>query len=117
MRYRKLSPTGDYTFGRGQADFYRDVPEAPAQAVATRLHLRLGEWFLDTTDGTPWSTEVLGKYTLGTRDRMLRMRTLGTTGVTGIAAYSSQFNPDTREFAASITIDTAYGQISMTEPL
>lgn len=117
MRYRKLDAGGDYTFGRGSLDFYRDVPEAPAQAVKTRLHMKTGEWFLDTPAGTPWDSEVLGKYTTPLRDRMVRTRVLGTTGVTAIVAYSSSFDPETRTFAAAVTIDTAYGQAKIVEPL
>src|SRR5260364_424406 len=54
MRYRRLDAAGDYAFGRGLSDFEQDTPEAVAQAVKTRLALRFGEWFLDTSDGTPW---------------------------------------------------------------
>ena len=117
MRYRKLSPTGDYTFGHGQADFYRDVPEAPAQAVKTRLHLQLGEWFLDSSEGTPWKTRVLGKYTGSTRDPVIRTRILGSQGVTGIAEYSSALNRDTRGFSVNCTIDTQYGAAVVSETM
>lgn len=110
MRYRKLDASGDMVFGGGQAAFWRDTPEAPAQAVLTRLELRLGEWFLDLTDGTPWETRVLGKHTADTRDPVIRARILGTTGVTGIAAYDSQLDRETRVMGAQATIDTLYGQ-------
>lgn len=96
-------------FGRGQADFYRDIPEAPAQAVKTRLALRLGEWFLDTSDGTPWNTEILGAHTQNTRDAALRERIEGTTGVSSLDAYSSSYNPDTRSLSVSATVTTSYG--------
>ncbi|ABS68878.1 hypothetical protein Xaut_3650 [Xanthobacter versatilis] len=109
MRYRKLDVNGDMMFGRGQADFYRDVPEAPAQAVKTRLFLRLGEWFLDTSDGTPWNTEILGAHTQNTRDAALRERIEGTTGVSSLDAYSSSYNSDTRSLSVSATITTSYG--------
>lgn len=117
MRYRKLDANGDMMFGRGQADFYRDVPDAPAQAVKTRLGLKTGEWFLDTSEGTPWDTEVLGKYTLGTRNRMVRMRVLDTSGVTSIDSYASSYDPDTRTFSVNMTIDTAYGKVTIAGPL
>lgn len=110
MRYRKLDTDGDMVFGGGQAAFYRDVPEAPAQAAMTRLQLYEGEWFLDTRDGTPWKTKVLGKHTAASRDPVLRARILGTTGVKGITAYASQVNRDTRTFSVQATIDTIYGQ-------
>lgn len=113
MRVRKLDANGDMQFGRGQADFYRDVPEAPAQCVQTRLWLRLGEWFLDTSDGTPWDTEILGKNTANTRDAALRSRIEGTTGVTSLDTYNSTFNPDTRTFSVEASISTSYGTASV----
>lgn len=109
MRYRKLDANGDMRFGHGQTDFYRDVPEAPAQAVQTRLFLRLGEWFLDTTDGTPWDTEILGAHTQNTRDAAIRERIEETAGVASLDAYSSTFDPNTRLFTVQATITTVYG--------
>lgn len=117
MRVRKLDAKGDMQFGRGQADFYRDVPEAPAQCVQTRLWLRLGEWFLDTSDGTAWDTEVLGKNTSGTRDAALRDRIEGTTGVTSLDSFNSTFDPDARRFSVDATVSTAYGPAKLSGPL
>lgn len=109
MRYRKLSATGDYVFGGQQADFYKDVPEAVGQAALTRLRLLRGEWFLDKTAGTPWSTEVLGKYTNSTYDAAIRQRILGTQGVVEIASYSSSVDTEKRHLSVSVTINTIYG--------
>lgn len=109
MRYRKEDVNGDYVFGHQLADFYQDVPEAVAQAVKTRLGLFTGEWYLDTTDGTPWRTEVLGKYTKETYDAVIRDRILGTAGVQEIMAYSSSFDGDSRVLNVSATITTVYG--------
>jgi hypothetical protein len=110
MRYRKEDANGDYVFGNQGADFYRDQPEAVAQAVKTRLGLYTGEWFLDTTDGTPWRTEVLGKYTKDTYDAIIKARILDTQGVDEILAYSSSFDGNTRVLSISATINTIYGQ-------
>lgn len=117
MRYRKLDADGDMVFGGGQAAFWRDQPEAVAQAVKTRLAMRLGEWFLDTSAGTPWNTKVLGKFTAPTRDATIRARILRTTGVTSIDAYASTFDPNTRRFSASATISTVYGKATISEPI
>lgn len=108
MRYRKLDANGDYVIGTG-ADFYQDQPEAVAQAVQTRLGLFAGEWFLDTTDGTPWRTEVLGKYTQDTYDTVVRQRILGTPGVRSITAYASTFDRAARKLTITATLDTIYG--------
>jgi len=117
MRYRKLDASGDMVFGGDQAAFFRDVPEAPAQACMTRLQLYLGEWFLDTSDGTPWKTKVLGKHTEATRDPVIRARILGTQGVSSISTYASQVNRDTRAFAAQANIETSYGPAVVTGTL
>jgi hypothetical protein len=116
MRYRRLDADHDMVFGNQQADYLRDVPDAVAQAVLTRLMLWKGEWFLDLEEGTPYKTRVLGKYTSNTRDPILRARILQTQGVKGIAAYASQFSGDTRSFQAQATIDTVFGQTTVATP-
>lgn len=115
MRYRKHDANGDYTFGGDLAAFYIDVPEAVAQACATRLGLGLGEWFLDTTDGTPWKTRVLGFYTGSTRDLVIKQRVLGTIGVLNIEQYSSDVTH--RAFTVDMTINTVYGVVQLAGPL
>jgi hypothetical protein len=109
MRYRKLDANGDYVFGGSANDFLVNSPEAVAQAVLTRLRLIQGEWFLDTTAGMPWPTQVIGKYTTGTADAAIRACILGTTGVTEITAYSSSIDSTTRKLTVTATITTLYG--------
>lgn len=117
MRYRKLDANGDYSFGNNQHDFYRDVREAPAQAVMTRLHLHDGEWFLDTADGTAWNTRVLGRYTGSLHDPEIRARIVGTEKVTEITAYESRIDPNTRKLVIHATISTAYGLTKIVTPI
>ena len=106
MRYRKLDASGDYTFGGGAGNFYQDSPEAVAQAVLTRLRLLSGEWFLDTTAGTPWMTQVLGSGTSSIYDSVIQARILDTSGVQSIDSYSSTV--DGRRLSITATITTAY---------
>jgi hypothetical protein len=123
MRYRKLAQPpninvfnyqgGDYVMGHGSSDFWINVPDAPAQAALTRMYLFLGDWFLDTSDGTPWNTQVLGHYTRNTRDPAIQSRILGTQGVKAILVYSSNVARDTRAFTVNAEIDTIYGAISI----
>lgn len=114
MRYRKLDPDGDYSFGRGSADFWVDVPDAVAQAVKTRLFLFEGEWFLDSREGMTWNTEVLGVRTANTRDPAIRRRVLGTQGAKSLLDYSSSLDRDARDFSVNLTIDTIYGVATVT---
>lgn len=107
MRYRRLSPEGDYTFGHGQGDFHVDSPEAVAQAVVTRLALLTGEWFLDIGEGTPYLQEVIGNGTQATYDAALKQRILTTEGVTELADYSSEVID--RHLSVRATINTIFG--------
>lgn len=109
MRYRRLDDNGDMTFGSQQADFLRDTPETVAQAVVTRLNLWLDEWFLDSTEGTPYVQAVLGKYTSQTIEPAIRQRILETENVTEITEFDLQFDPDERKVTIQATIDTAFG--------
>lgn len=116
MKYRKLDANGDYSLGTG-ADFAQNTPEAVAQAIGTRLRLWRGEWFLDQTEGTPWKEEVLGKRNGRNPDAVIKARILGTPEVTAIAAYTSQYNGETRALSITATVETTYGTVQLTEVL
>lgn len=109
MRYRKLTASGDYTFGHGQEDFYRDVPEAVGQAARTRLLLWLGEWFLNIDEGTPYMQGILGKYSVDVANTTIQDRVLGTQGLTDITNFVSEIDPDMRNLTVQFDIDTIYG--------
>lgn len=117
MRYRKLDAGNDMVFGHGGADFYRDQPEAVAQATVTRLRLKLGEWFADTSDGTNWDGAILGRHTEGRRDAEIRGRIAATQGVTGLVTYMTNLDPGTRNYTVQATIDTQYGAAKVVTPL
>ena len=117
MRYRKLDADRDMVFGNQQADFWRDVPEAPAQAVGTRLRLWSGEWFLDVSEGVPYQVSALGTGKMQTIEPMFRRAVLETQGVTGIAEWSSSWDPENRVYSVAATIDTLYGAINLNEVL
>lgn len=117
MRYRTLTSSGDMTFGHGQANFLVNTADTVGQLVMTRLRLLTGEWFLDTTEGTPYAPQVLGKGTAALYDHAIKQRILGTQGVTGIAKYASTLDPDTRKLTVSATIDTIYGQTTVNQVL
>lgn len=109
MRYRKLDDDGDYSFGQGQNNFHINTPEGVAQAVMTRLKFWVGEWFADTSDGTGWTTDVLGKYTDHLFELMIRQRILETQGVLSVDSFDSQFDGETRKLSIQSTITTIYG--------
>lgn len=109
MRYRKLTNTGDYSFGNGQLDFYRDVPAAVGQSVKTRILLWLGEWFLNTEDGTPYFQGILGKFSKQNADVVIQDRVTSTDGVVSIANYQSTIDPDNRAMTVQFDLNTIYG--------
>jgi hypothetical protein len=120
MRYRKLDANSDMQFGHGSGDFWHDEPEAVGQSVLTRLLLFSGEWFLDTTAGTPWGGfplndlvvkqgRILAEHTQLSRDAAIRERIITTSGVLTLTNYGSSFNPESRSFSVNATIDTIYG--------
>jgi hypothetical protein len=113
MRYRKLDSNGDMVFGNQQADFYRDKPEAVAQAVWTRLRLWVGEWFIDVTEGTPYQQAALGTNKSKTIEPAIRARILGTEGVTSIESFDMIVDPDNRVTSIYAVINTAYGSAQL----
>ncbi len=109
MRYRKLDENGDMTFGHQQNDFYRDVPDAPAQAVSTRLKLWTGEWFLNSQDGTPYQFQILGMGKVNNVEPVLRQRILQTEGVNEIINFNVDYNANSRNVIVNSSINTIYG--------
>ena len=110
MRLRKIDANGDMVFGHGQADYWFNNAHGVGQLVSSRLRLWLGQWFLNVSDGTPYLTEILGKYTENTRDAVIRERIFNTEGVVDISGYNSQLERQSRDFTVHATIGTAYGQ-------
>ena len=113
MIYRKLDADGDFVFGQSVGNFYKDQPEAVAQAVKTRLGLIEGEWFLDITLGTPYNSQILGAGKVSTYDAAIQQVIRNTPGVVDIASYASSVNPDTRAASIDCTINTVYGQVTL----
>lgn len=111
MKYRKLTPTGDYAFGQGTAFFHIDSPDTVGQAVKTRLGLWSGEWFLDTDEGTPYLSQILGAGTQATYDQAIQERILGTEGVLSIAEYASAL--ENRKLTVNATVVTRYGKTTI----
>lgn len=113
MRYRQLTPLGDSTFASGNTQFFINTAYGVAQACITRLKLSSGEWFLDTSEGTPYSTKILGKGTQPTYDLAIQERILNTEGVKSILTYASTLNTATRALTVNAVIDTIYGQATI----
>lgn len=109
MKYRREDENGDYTFGQGDNTWLINSPEAVAQAVKTRFLLWYGQWFLNTTEGTPWIQSVLGKQNPETYNLAIRRRILETRGVNSIIAFETTLNTSSRRVIFTATINTLYG--------
>lgn len=114
MRYRREDTDGDYTFGSDDDTWLINSPECVAQSVKTRFELWRGQWFLDSTEGTPYVQSVLGRprsdvYILAIRDRLQT-----TPGVSKILSFNTNNDGTTRRVTFTATIDTIYGETTVT---
>lgn len=114
MRYRREDADGDYTFGQGDDTWLINTPETVAQAIKTRFLLWYGQWFLDTTTGTPWIQSVLGKQRPEIYNMAIRRRILETPGVSSITAFDTTVDSNTRRVTFTATIETIYGTTTVT---
>lgn len=114
MQYRREDADGDYTFGRGDDAWLTNSPEAVAQAIKTRFELWYGQWFLDTTEGTPWMQSVLGKQRPEVYNLAIRQRILETSGVRSITDFNTTVNTSTRRVTFTATVETLYGTTTVT---
>lgn len=115
MRLRMQDANGDYVFGRSAANFFVNSAAGVAQLVRTRLLLWEGEWYINTTDGTPYSTEILGTGTQSLYDLAIQERVLSTPNVTSIESYESSRDPVTRKLTVEMTVMTTFS--TTPEPL
>lgn len=114
MQYRREDGDGDYTFGRGDDTWLINSPKTVAQAIKTRFELWYGQWFLDTTEGTPWIQSVLGKQRPEVYSLAIRQRILETAGVSSITNFDTTVNTSTRRVTFTATVETLYGTTTLT---
>lgn len=111
MRYRALTATGDYTFGRNKQDFIFDI-YACAQAIKTRLQLYKGAFWRDILDGLPMFQNILGSpgsiQNIRAVDAIIKQRIVGTPNVVDIVSFSSNFDGNTRRYTFTATVQTVY---------
>lgn len=107
MTVRRLDENGDIAT---QGVQFISGREEVAQTVLTRLRLYLGEYFRDTTDGTPWHEQILGKFqNLAAAEAALRARIANTPGVIRLTSFSADFDVTTRKYTVTAGILTEFG--------
>lgn len=85
-------------------------------AVAVALHVKQrlttfnGEWFLDTSVGVKWLSEVMGfGPDTAISESLMKSEMMKTDGVVEITGFSYRFDPATREMRGSgATVLTDY---------
>ena len=96
----QLSAAGDLVVTQGKTA----LVDSTTQRVATRLRMLLGEWFLDTSDGTPYLQDILVK---GARLDLVRAafdaRVRGTEGVLDVVTVILSPDRVNRKIGATIT--------------
>lgn len=87
------------------------------QRLKQRLLTVKGEWFLDTTIGLPYFTELSKKGITQSRTRSLFITQIeGTQGVNKVTRLSLDFNSRTREIMLDFVVDTQFGPVEMMLP-
>jgi hypothetical protein len=120
MAYRRLSPSGDYTFGQGQGNFLFNN-DACGQAVYTGLLLQKGSFWRNLNAGLPLYQQILA--TLGSPgnqavvDGLVKTQILSTPNVVTIVQYSSSINPINRKYSFSCIVSTIFGNQTFTGTL
>jgi hypothetical protein len=106
MKMRALDSNGDWTFGKGKANFLTFV-DAINQSIQTRLKSFLGDCFFDSGAGIDWFTR-LGENNDLTLQLEIGTILLNTYGVNGVLELSLTRDPETRALTLSYQVSTIY---------
>lgn len=110
IKYRTLSPTGDYTFGFGNTCFVSDS-EAVRQAIQTKLKMFKNEYWEDLNDGLPFFQKMAGSFDKNAIDMAVKARILETPYVTDIQTFQSEISVY-RKYTMYATVNTEFGTVS-----
>ena len=114
MKYRKLTSTGDYSFGSGSNN-YADGNEAVAQAIKTKVLLFYGEWWENLGDGIPMFQSVLGQTNPDTIRSSLSMlveqRIMEVQEVDSVKNIKIDYDRKNRTISMEVDVATTNGEI------
>ncbi len=117
MLYRKLTSSGDYSFGNNANDFYSGTT-AVAQAIYTGLKLLQAEWWEDTSKGLPLFQSILGQPGTPSHihgvDMIAQETILAVQDVQQITAFQSAY-VNRRYTVTSCTVQSVYGEVVLQE--
>ena len=114
MKYRKLTSTGDYSFGSGSNN-YADGNEAVAQAIKTKLLLFYGERWENLGEGIPMFQSVLGQTNPETIKSSLSMlveqRIMEVEEVDNVKNIEIDYDRKNRTISMEVDVATTSGEI------
>lgn len=117
VTYRQLDSNNDPQWGQGTANYVGDA-DAVALMIRTRLLLFKGEWWADLQEGLPLWQQILGQGAGQQQQQtialLIQARILATAYVTGISNVETVYNPNTRAFQFSATVQTQFGPVAVT---
>ena len=90
------------------------TPRDRSAGHKTRFLLWYGQWFLDTTEGTPWIQSVLGKAKSRIPTTSLSVSGSETQGLASITAFNTTVDGTTRRVTFTATVETIYGTTTVT---
>lgn len=108
MIFRNLDSDGDWTFGKGAANYAR-AERAIELNLRTRLLSWVGNCFFDLQAGIDWRARL----DKGQRENLLndlRVLILQSFGVVGINSVDATLDPETRAMRVRYDIETIYSQ-------
>ena len=88
MRVRNLDKNGDWSFGKGQSDYVRNI-----DSVVLDVQMRLKEWYRDCffnlEQGIPWNIRLGSHNQKELLDQDIQQTALSVEGVLNIFNFSS----------------------------
>lgn len=113
VKYRKLTSSGDYTFGANQS-FYTGTL-AVSQNIKTRLSLLQHEWWEDLNQGFPLFQNVLGQpgkpQNIQAIDLLVKDVISNTQDVISIKDFKSTY--ENRNYSLQCAVSTKYGDATV----
>lgn len=122
MKSLKLDKnTHDLVFENGELLIVEDTdgnPEQIVQNLRTRLLFFRGEWFLDTSVGLPYFTDIMVKSpNIPHIEAVIKLEILEVSGVLEITQFDLNFDIAARKMTINFAVSTMYGNAQLTETI
>lgn len=84
------------------------------QKLMIKLQFFYGEWYLDTTRGVKWYTDVLIKNPeLSKIQSIIKAVITDTDGIVSLSSFDAQYDAAARSLTVKFTAQSIYGDISI----